>query len=138
MTPKPCPKCRGPATEHPRLKGQYGCPNPKCKEVSILSLAEWNSLPRPSTESVSSSAEETPETDLNMWYHDASGHPDRSKREMSGYHVKADFARHLERHRNALLRFIREEIPHAEECELTREPSGATQCTCYLSRIPKP
>lgn len=44
----------------------------------------------------------------------------------------------IERHRNALLRFI-ETIPHAEDCN-SRGSSDEFKpffCNCYLSRIPK-
>lgn len=130
MTPKPepCPKCGGPATTRRSgyLKGFTVCPNLTCAmslEPAML-LKTWNAIPRPSTES---------EKMRKAWEFD----PNESVVSFHDYNIAAMRSEKAEAHRDALLRFI-ETIPHAEECELTREPSGATRCTCYLSRIPKP
>jgi hypothetical protein len=50
--------------------------------------------------------------------------------------VKLDkLSRSIESHRNSLLRFIEESVPHCELCDYSI--NGAT-CNCYKSRIPKP
>lgn len=40
---------------------------------------------------------DTPRSDAASWFHDASTHPERAKREMTGRHVRLEFAQQLER-----------------------------------------
>jgi hypothetical protein len=130
MTPNPCPECE----RSPKLnrENRYWCSNEHCSFCGNLPLEEWNALPRPSTEPiVSSSVDETPETDARI----------KTAKSLSvdHYHefqyVDPETCRRFERHRNALLRFIEESVPHCELCDYSI--NGAT-CNCYKSRIPKP
>lgn len=55
-----------------------------------------------------SRSSDTPETDLNAWYHCANLSAARAERDITGYHVRVQFARNLERQRNIAVAALRE------------------------------
>lgn len=132
MTPKPCPKCGAKPIPWTLTgaKDRWMCPNIECDFLEDHPREAWDALPRPSTESISSSVEETPETEAIRQIFRQEEVEDDDINSILG-RVEA-----IERHRNALLRFI-ETIPHEADCDsLVIHRVGV--CDCMLSRIPKP